>query len=468
MSSFFGLAASCLANSVWEVALITGAGYLVSRLVRRLGPQFEHTIWVATLLISVAMPTLPLLRGLTASLIGAQAPGQRASLILIASQNGLPGSRQALAVSHGVLWSLLALYSVAILYFAARLVFSLVGASALVRKAVPVSLTPEQNEIWRRCKGPLSLDKAQLLASPVSGPVALGLRSPILLLPCDFPAQCAAQDFLAALAHECAHLKRRDFQKNLFYEAVSLPLCFHPAIWAVKAQIAQTREMVCDAMVTERHMDARSYSRSLLRLATMVALAARVPAIHPIGIFDANILEKRIMRISIKRHKASAFLKYTQLFPAALILLSAALTSAAMAIVIEPQSPSGNSAQDDSYGPVYKVGKDVSPPVVINSVEAKFSDEARRAKYQGSCLISLVVDAQGNPQNIRVARALGMGLDEKAIEAIRQYKFRPAIHRGKPVAVAITIEVDFRLYDKYGGAGGRRGSSASEPPPPSQ
>jgi len=98
-------------------------------------------------------------------------------------------------------------------------------------------------------------------------------------------------------------------------------------------------------------------------------------------------------------------------------------------------------------GGLYQIGGRVSAPVVIHSVEAEFSDEARRAKYQGVCLISLIVDTQGNPQNIRVVRALGMGLDEKAVEAIRQYKFKPAMKDGKtPVPVMITIEVDFRLY----------------------
>ena len=71
--------------------------------------------------------------------------------------------------------------------------------------------------------------------------------------------------------------------------------------------------------------------------------------------------------------------------------------------------------------------------------EAEFSDEARRAKYQGVCLISLIVDAQGNPQNPRVIRALGMGLDEKALEAVRKYKFKPAMKDGRtPVPVMIT------------------------------
>jgi TonB family protein len=114
------------------------------------------------------------------------------------------------------------------------------------------------------------------------------------------------------------------------------------------------------------------------------------------------------------------------------------------------------SGYGNGYGPgyggntgggLYQIGGRISAPQVIHSVEAEFSDEARRAKYQGICLIALIVDTQGNPQNIHVIRALGMGLDEKAMEAIRQYRFRPAMKDGRtPVPVMITIEVDFRLY----------------------
>jgi protein TonB len=92
------------------------------------------------------------------------------------------------------------------------------------------------------------------------------------------------------------------------------------------------------------------------------------------------------------------------------------------------------------------VGGGVSAPVALNQVEAEFSDEARRAKYQGICIVSLIVDAQGNPQNPRVVRALGMGLDEKAIEAVKKYKFKPAMKGSQPVPVMISVEVNFRLY----------------------
>lgn len=107
----------------------------------------------------------------------------------------------------------------------------------------------------------------------------------------------------------------------------------------------------------------------------------------------------------------------------------------------------GPGSGGNTGGGLYRIGGSVSAPVPLNQVEAEFSDEARRAKYQGVCLISLIVDAQGNPQNPRVVRALGMGLDEKALEAVHKYKFKPAMKDGKtPVPVMITVEVNFRLY----------------------
>jgi TonB family protein len=94
---------------------------------------------------------------------------------------------------------------------------------------------------------------------------------------------------------------------------------------------------------------------------------------------------------------------------------------------------------------VSKVGGDVSASVPLNIVEAEYSDEARRAHLEGVCLISLIVDAYGKPQNPRVVRALGKGLDEKALEAVKKYNFRPAMRDGKPVPVMLTVRVNFRL-----------------------
>lgn len=97
-------------------------------------------------------------------------------------------------------------------------------------------------------------------------------------------------------------------------------------------------------------------------------------------------------------------------------------------------------------GGVMSVGGGVSAPQVIHSVQPEFTAEARQANYEGTVSIQLIVDSQGNPQDVHVTRHLGMGLDQKAIEAVREYRFRPAIYQGHPVAVEMVIEVGFHLH----------------------
>lgn len=96
---------------------------------------------------------------------------------------------------------------------------------------------------------------------------------------------------------------------------------------------------------------------------------------------------------------------------------------------------------------IYKPGVGgVTYPVPIVTPVAEFTDEARRAKYQGICMVSIIVDAHGYPQNPRVTQPLGMGLDQKAIEAVLRYRFKPAMKNGKPVPSIIAVAVNFRLY----------------------
>ncbi len=97
-------------------------------------------------------------------------------------------------------------------------------------------------------------------------------------------------------------------------------------------------------------------------------------------------------------------------------------------------------------GGAYRVGGGVSAPKVLYEPDPEYSEEARKAKYQGTVVLWLVVSAEGKPQDIRVQRSLGMGLDEKAIEAVRQWRFDPAKKDGHPVPVMINVEVNFRLY----------------------
>ena len=88
----------------------------------------------------------------------------------------------------------------------------------------------------------------------------------------------------------------------------------------------------------------------------------------------------------------------------------------------------------------------MSAPRATFAPDPEYSEEARKAKYQGTVVLWVVVGPDGRPHDIRVQRTLGMGLDEKAIEAVRQWKFDPAKKDGNPVAVQINVEVNFRLY----------------------
>jgi protein TonB len=97
-------------------------------------------------------------------------------------------------------------------------------------------------------------------------------------------------------------------------------------------------------------------------------------------------------------------------------------------------------------GGAFKVGGGVSAPKAIYAPDPEYSEEARKAKYQGTCVLWLVVGPDGRARDIRVARTLGLGLDEKAMEAVKTWKFEPAMKDGKPVAVQINVEVTFRLY----------------------
>jgi periplasmic protein TonB len=97
-------------------------------------------------------------------------------------------------------------------------------------------------------------------------------------------------------------------------------------------------------------------------------------------------------------------------------------------------------------GGVYHVGGGISAPQAISAPDPEYTEQARRAKTQGTCILRLIVDSTGHPRDIRVIRGLGFGLDDKAIDAVRQWRFQPSRKDGVPVDVQISVEVAFHLY----------------------
>jgi TonB family protein len=96
-------------------------------------------------------------------------------------------------------------------------------------------------------------------------------------------------------------------------------------------------------------------------------------------------------------------------------------------------------------GRVYGWNQVNTPPVLILKFEPEYSEQARQSKFQGTVLLRVVIDEKGFPREIGVTRPLGLGLDEKAMEAVRRWRFKPATKDGKPVAMEAVVEVNFRL-----------------------
>jgi protein TonB len=106
----------------------------------------------------------------------------------------------------------------------------------------------------------------------------------------------------------------------------------------------------------------------------------------------------------------------------------------------------GPGSGGNTGGGPRRIGGGVSAPQLIFSVEPEFSEEARKAKVAGNVLVNLWVDANGMPSHVRVIRGVGMGLDEKAVEAVKQYRFKPAMENGKAVLVELNVEVNFQIF----------------------
>jgi TonB family protein len=127
----------------------------------------------------------------------------------------------------------------------------------------------------------------------------------------------------------------------------------------------------------------------------------------------------------------------------AVVILAAPLAAQNAA---PPADAATAPATDPTISPLRRIGGGVTQPRLLSKVDPQFSEQARAAKFSGVVLINLIVDINGLPQNVHVLRGVGMGLDESAVAAVKQYTFLPAMENGKPVPVGLNVEVNFQIF----------------------
>ena len=440
---FASWAIAYLLNSIWQLPLIYAAGWFAARLLRPLGPRLEHRAWVAALVSGVVLPACSfdsstwlalsdLPHQIRLWLASGSAPS--AAQVRVILNSGTAVRAGALHLPAAWLMAVLIVYGCGLLFFAIRLCRALLQTASMRRAAQPVSI--DFTPYFSGNRQGIDTSQIAVAVSPaLSSPVTVGFRHRSLLFPSGFLEDVSGCDLETVLAHELAHMQRHDFAKNLFYGLISLPIAWHPAQWLIAAGIAETREMICDEMagaVTGRE----SYARSLLRLASMLSGRTPVNTLHAIGIFDANIFERRVMSLTHNRPAIAAPKRLLIASICAVVALTAC--ASALAFRMDVNTPKSENP------PPKSIAVKSDNLKLVQRVNPAYPPEAKKARIFGAVLLDVVIGKDGQPESIRVAKG-PHELQESAIDAVRQWRWQPYLLNGEPIEVNTTITVVYTL-----------------------
>lgn len=439
-----------LLNSLWQVPLVFCAALAAARLARPAGARMEHRVWVSALLLECALPLchfhmnewlrqawgmLSLLRE------GGAADGKAQILFGPATTHGMA----ALWLPAGAQTVVAVAYLCGLFYFAVRLGWGVWVTNDLLRKAEGIALTDESAQKLDFCRAVFGIhgDVVRLASSQeIPGPATVGVSRHTLLLPVGFIKQISANDMDAVLAHEFAHIKRQDFAKNLLYGILSLPIAYHPLLWLTRTRLAETRELICDAMAVEALPGRESYARSLLRMASLLADRAAPRLLHAIGILDANIFERRVMNLTRKTETIGHTRRLLIIAGCGLIALVTCISATALQTdVSAPPSQNGSPIE-------------VKPSEILGNLISKttpvYPPDAKAARVQGTVVLQATISKEGLIENLRVISGPAM-LRQASLDAVKGWAYKPYLLNGSPVEVTTKISIIFLLPDKATG-----------------
>jgi len=436
-----------LLNSFWQVPVIFAAGWIAARMARRSGPELEHRVWVVALLLQVLLPACRFRPGgLIHDIVGLvlRRSSGAGGEVRVAIGTGVTSGLSMAWLSNEVLTAVLVVYGCSVLYFAARLGWRMVRTQWMERQAKAITLTGDAMQRWERCRRVFGRTTARVAESDViGGPVTVGVWNDVMLVPAGFLESIAEEDLDVVMAHEFAHMRRRDFVKNLIYEVLSLPVAYHPALWLTRARVAESREMVCDAMAAEAVAGSERYARSLLRLASLLVEGAPDKTLHAIGIFDANSFERRVMRLSevrVEMRGTRRLLTASVCGVVGLVTCASALglrmelSAPAPTAAVQDASPARVTIPAEKMDAVYK-----RPPVYPAQAKEK------KDTINGPVVLDVIVDEQGVPSDVRVRKGLRSDYDESALAAVKEWRWTPYLVNGKHVTVSTTVTVNYFL-----------------------
>jgi TonB family protein len=286
-------------------------------------------------------------------------------------------------------------------------------------------------QISDELKRSLGVEAAISISVDVEGPATVGVRRPSILLPPTVLRMSTAVQ-RAILCHELVHVKRRDWLQTIGEEIWRSLLWFHPHAHLVATKLSLAREMVVDEATMGMTRDRRAYAEALLAFSD--------PQPRMIGatpFIGRHTLSQRIALIA-----EEASMSTRRALAAATIALAATIGSTAIAIDRFPMF-----APLHAQSVVHKPGDSVTLPEAVHEVKPEYTREAMQQQIQGTVWLLCVVSETGDVTDVAISQSLDSeyGLDQAAIDAARQWKFKPGRKDGQPVAVQVTLEMRFRL-----------------------
>ncbi len=444
MMNFESWMLSYLLNSLWQVPLLFAAGWVAARVARTIGAGPEHRVWVGVLVLQSLLPA------------GSVLPWEwlRRTLDWTSETHRSGESHVSVAVGGGsllggfqvpseYLGAIAIAYGAVSAYFLLRFAWRCRRLAVLRREAVETVFPAEVADFWMRCSKESGIGEVSLATSPlVFGPVTLGISRPLVLLPYNMVDGVPAVDLHTVIAHEFAHIRRNDFLKNLAYELLALPVRYHPLFRMTRERLMETREMVCDEMAAGPS-GRNQYAHSILRLASLLVEGMPVRTPHAIGIFDANTLERRLMRLTERRNEIRGVPRAAIAVACVLLVAGTCASALALRMHVDATVAGSDSNASTTAGPRTVPGKEMVQ-YVLNKVPPKYPEDAKKSRIQGTVVLNAVIGKDGSVEKLMVVSG-PKELQQSALDAVRQWSYKPYLINGQPVEIKTTIKVIYTL-----------------------
>jgi len=429
-----------LVNSLWQIPLIVIAAWTAARMLRPVGPAAEHRVWVAALMLEASLPALSM------------APWERMHFLWpwsthagalvdgdVAVVTSAGTAFAALRVPPAIVAMLVAAYLAITAFCAVRFAWQWIRLGRLNRSADLVDPGAGAAIDWKPWTRRLEQSQIVLASSAeIFAPVTMGIMVKRVLLPKRLIRSMSQSELDAAISHELAHIRRNDFAKNLFYEIVALVGDYHPGVWFTRQRMTETREMVCDEMAAGDTGN-QEYAQSLLRLAHLLLQGRPVRVPQAIGIFDSNILERRLMKLTETKKRVGRGRRV--ILAGACVVLGLATAGSAVALRLSVDQKDNEAL---SKGIPSTVPPEQMQERLTNKVTPVYPPAAKKARTQGKVELDAVIGLDGHVENLKVVSGPNE-LQQSAMDAVRQWVYKPFLVHGNPVEVKTTISVIYTL-----------------------